>query len=461
MPIKLCQNCGLKVFVEEGQPIPVPFLCARCQAAMRAAQHQHERAPTLTMTNRPRPLTVNVPGPGASAPAPAAPLGDPGKSQLKCPACSATFSVRLPEQPARGKCPKCFQSLLVYPDGTVVIAKSSASGIMPPVGGSPSSSRVGPPVADGRSPSRVGQAVAASPSASRVGQPVSDAGSPSRVGQAVADGGSPSRVGQPVADAPLSDSRAGQVAGSITRIGRPTSSRPAMPEPAPAADSSSEPITMEGPSDASEGAAGAQPDGASTQTGQAPAVADKPAAAAGGVATGERAAKVGRDAKGARKPGTLRHADAALLKGDSSAKFYAAIIAVALPVLVGFALYLLRANPAVTGLLEKVGTPYKTGFVEITGRTLVPAPGAREEKAGKKPETQPAGEAQDEKKPATAPTPSSEGQADKQAAPSAGDGAPKAETPAEPKAEAPKPETPAEPSQEIPKPGEAAPSTPQ
>ncbi len=420
MPIKLCQNCGLKVFVEEGQPIPVPFLCARCQAAMRAAQHQHERAPTLTMSNRPRPISVNVPAPAvATAPAPPAAPGEPGKSQLKCPGCSATFSVRLPDQPARGKCPKCFQSLLVYPDGTVVISKSSASGIQPAVGGSLSASRVGQPAVGG-----------GSPSASRVGQPAVGGGSPSA-----------SRVGQPAVAAVPADDSDGQAASpSTSRIGRPTGSRPAAPAPEAAPVSpetspeaaASEPVSMEGPQDSQDVASGsgeAVSDADSTRSGRHAVAASAAGSSASTTSGAAVKLKAGRDAKGLRKIGSQRRSEAALLVGDSTGKLYATVVAVALPVLLGFVLYLLRETPSVAGLLKQVGAPYKEGL-SFVGKTTMQAPGAGE----KEPASDKGPRAGETKDPGT----------DKEAGakPEAAPETPKTDVPAEPKADAPQPDPP-------------------
>jgi len=394
MPIKLCQNCGLKVFVEEGQPIPVPFLCARCQAAMRAAQTQHERAPTLTMQNRPRPVS-SAPQP-APAPAPAAPPAD-GKSQLNCPACSASFSVRLPEQPARGKCPKCFQSLLVYPDGIVVVAKtsSSGSGIRLPVAG-------------------------ASPSASRPNlQPVAPAAlSASRPNL------------QPVAAAP--EARPQTRIVSASSLGRPTTSRPNLPPVA--ADPAAEPVTMDGPVDA--------PD-AGSPTATNPAVAAEPAPEAPADAAPEAApAETAAPAKGPRYGRRLgaHAAEAAPLQGDSSAKFFFTVAAVALPLAAGIALYSLRGNPALTDLLEKAGAPFKQGFAAMSSaQDKAPAP-KKKEPAPETPKT-------DAPKTGAPKTDAPPADAPKTEAPKSD--APKSETPPAdapktdaPKTDAPKSETP-------------------
>jgi nicotinate-nucleotide--dimethylbenzimidazole phosphoribosyltransferase len=334
MPIKLCQNCGLKVFVEEGQPIPVPFLCARCQAAMRAAQTQHERAPTLTMQNRPRPVSAPAPAP---APVPAPAPAEAGKSQLNCPACQASFSVRLPEQPARGKCPKCFQSLLVYPDGIVVIAKSSSgSGIRPAVGGS-TGSGVRPPV--GGSPgSGVRPAVGGSPSASRPNMPPVAAAEPRPQTRVV----------------------------SAATLGRPTASRPNMtPVSEPAVG---EPVTMDGPIDAPEPAAATATNPAVAAVDAEPAApAEAAPAAAAPVETApaeappKSAARIGAGRRGAAR------AETGVLQGDSNAKLYLTVLAVAIPALLAVVLYVMRDKAEVVDLLEKTGTPFKQGFGAMTG----------------------------------------------------------------------------------------------
>jgi hypothetical protein len=407
MPIKLCQNCGLKVFVEEGQPIPVPFLCARCQAAMRAAQTQHERAPTLTMQNRPRPVAI--------APQQAAPVAPPadGKSQLSCPACSASFSVRLPEQPARGKCPKCFQSLLVYPDGIVVVAKtsSSGSGIHPPVAGaSPSASRPNlQPVAP------------AAPSASRPNL-------------------------QPVAAAPAARPQTRIV--SASSLGRPTSSKPNL-QPV-AADPAAEPVTMDGPIDA--------PD-AGSPTATNPAVAASEPAPEGSAeaapvdaapeAAPVEAVEAAAPAKGPRYGRRLgaHAAEAAPLPGDSSAKFFFTVAAVALPIAAGIALYSLRGNPAVTDLLEKAGTPFKQGFaVMSSAQDKAPAP-KKKVPASKKEEAAPETPKSDAPKTGAPKSDAPPADAPKTDAPKTD--APKSETPPAdapktdaPKTDAPKSETP-------------------
>jgi hypothetical protein len=404
MPIKLCQNCGLKVFVEEGQPIAVPFLCARCQAAMRAAQHQHERAPTITMMNRPKPVS-ELPQP-APAPVPAA---DTGKTQLSCPGCSATFSVKLPDQPARGKCPKCFQSLLVYPDGIVVVAKSGSTGIHPPVtGASPSASRVNQP------------AVAASPGTARVNRPAS---------------AEATRAGTPAVRADASASSAGQAAVSATRIGRPTGNRPAPPpaEPAPAPEGGPEPVTMEGPESGSDAVPAQTPAPAEAVPDQAPAAAADATADAAPVADAEQ------KPSGRARPGTLSRRpfpgkpEGDAPSGDSSAKLYMTIAAVALPVILAVVLYFLRTNPGVIDLLVKAGAPAKAGLSKVTG-PLAPVQAAPAKSPAK-----PAVAPKKEPVPAPADAPKSD--------------APKADAPKadEPKADAPKADAPAVPAPAAPK----------
>lgn len=115
MPIKLCQKCGLKVYVEEGRPAPNPFLCTRCQAVQRAAMKQVSPFDqTAIMSQRPQPAEAP---PIAVAAAPVAEATQ--KSRLACPACGGVFSAKLPERPSRGKCPRCLRVVTVHPDGKV------------------------------------------------------------------------------------------------------------------------------------------------------------------------------------------------------------------------------------------------------------------------------------------------------------------------------------------------------
>ena len=195
----------------------------------------------------------------------------------------------------------------------------------------------------------------------------------------------------------------------------------------------SEPVSMEGPSDAQDAASGsgvADSDASSTRTGR-PAVAASAAGPSSASTTSGAAVKpkAGRDAKGLRKTGFQRRGESALLVGDSTGKIYATVVAVALPVLLGFVLYLTRETPSVAGLLKQVGAPYKEGL-SFVGKTTMQAPGAGEKDpvSDKGPGAGGTKDTGTDKEAGAKPEPASE--------------TPKTDVPAEPKADAPQPETP-------------------
>lgn len=390
MPIKICQNCGLKVFIEEGRPLPVPFLCVRCQATMRAMQVA-DRQQSMPMMDRPRKVATEAPAPTPAALTPA-PAPQPAKLQLTCPGCGATFSAKPPETVARGKCPKCLQPLMVYPDGVVVLAKPAT--------------------------------VASTPADTAAAEP---AVAPSQNADA----------------APLSSSRIGRPTRPPQQPALTRETATAMTTVTPAGTQGTEPVSMEGPqSDISDGVpgagAGASAPAAEAPAAEIPATEAPPAGAPAAEAPAAPAQTQGAEAGGAakpeheqreparpgprgRRPPYVRPEAPAAPKGDSTGKITFTVIAVALPVVVGLVLFSLRDQAAVVNLLDEVCAPFKKGLSVMTETKAPPKPGKG---TGKVPATP-------EKAPQAPATPASP------------EGAGTAPAPASPDTQPPKPETPA------------------
>lgn len=101
MPIRHCQNCGIKIIVDDDKATVFPFYCDLCHT---------KSAMVSSVKTGGEPLQAAETKVDASL---------QKKSESVCPNCNLILTIKVAEKPIKSRCPECSRDILLLPDGSV------------------------------------------------------------------------------------------------------------------------------------------------------------------------------------------------------------------------------------------------------------------------------------------------------------------------------------------------------
>lgn len=98
MPIRHCQNCGIKIIVDDDKATVFPFYCDLCHTKSAIVSSVKTGGEPLQA------VETKV---------------DPTKSESVCPNCNLILTIKVAEKPIKSRCPECSKDILLLPNGSV------------------------------------------------------------------------------------------------------------------------------------------------------------------------------------------------------------------------------------------------------------------------------------------------------------------------------------------------------